>query len=274
VRKCQLVPQFRRNPTADQPRFLNTNLETALIIEDDVDWDVHLRSSQLPLVASRMRELVARNAGAETVPPFSPDAYWGDLKTWEILYLGHCGDFFEPKHFAYLPHLIFSDPTLPAFNRLHTFTLSFLSKLGINEGERIVHRSYWPLCTFAYGLTRASAKRILREFSREEEGGTPAYDVRILEACRDLDWACYSSNPELFHHMEAPSEIASVNKGTDDLGRVQRQTSEGTPNIACGARSDSLVTNDPETFMWLKSRVTEDGVCLVDQVEEDMSRWP
>ncbi len=37
--------------TADSlpARFLESGLETALILEDDVDWDIRLRSVQIPL---------------------------------------------------------------------------------------------------------------------------------------------------------------------------------------------------------------------------------
>lgn len=270
--------------------FLSTDLETAIILEDDVDWDIHLRTSQTPLAAAAMRQLLT------THPPTKAPAqrgahstYWGPLD-WELLFLGHCGDFFPDSQLQESPFLAYADDSLMPAARLHTKTAAFLRQLGMPEHVRLAHRSRWPLCTFAYGVTRASARRILDQYSDEGEGGCQAFDVRVLEACRDHDWRCYTINPELFHHIEAPSEIANVDEteaatetataavaegaGIDAQGRLQRQTLKGTPNIACGVRHPGFYTEDAGTLAWLKAVVGEQGVCLVDQMEEDMSRWP
>jgi hypothetical protein len=58
--------------------------------------------------------------------------YWGDHGAWDLLYLGHCGDYFQsvsyggPKfpddfNLTAMPHLMYSDPTLPAPSDLHPF---------------------------------------------------------------------------------------------------------------------------------------------------------
>jgi len=113
-----------------------------------------------------------------------------------------------------------------------------------------------------------------------------AYDVRVLEACRDLGMRCWSANPELFHHMEAPSEISLVNEGkagvnadnaeggeggggdeskkvgADDHGRLKPLRVGSTPNIACGARSKSFFTREKETMEFLREEVGRKGKCL------------
>lgn len=247
-------------------RFLDSGLETALIIEDDVDWDIHLRTVQVPLASENLRALLG-----------SDSTYWGDLDQWEILYLGHCGDFFDADKLDSLQHRVYRDDTLLPHRRMHSHTNEFLEKLGLQEGERMVHRSKWPLCTFGYAVTRASANRILTKLAaRESDGGCEAFDVRILEACRDLDYKCYSANPELFHHISAPSEIANVNEGadtTDSTGRLRSQKlTGGTTNIACGARSATFFTKDPATLKYLQKEVGEKGHCLGDPMEQDADK--
>ncbi|OMP85691.1 hypothetical protein BK809_0004362, partial [Diplodia seriata] len=243
--------------------FLDSDRETALIIEDDVDWDIHLRSVQVPLASENLRKLLA-----------SDTTYWAGLDQWEILYLGHCGDFFEAKERDSLQHRIYRDDTLLPHRRMHSHTNGFLEKLGLEEGERMVHRSKSPLCTFGYAVTRASARRILTKLAaREADGGCDAFDVRILEACRDLDYKCYTVNPELFHHVALPSEIENVNAGTDSKGRLQPQSpTGGTTNIACGARSASFFTKDPATLQYLQKEVGEKGHCLRDPMEQDADK--
>lgn len=220
--------------------FVESGLETALIIEDDVDWDIHIRHHQVPLIAQHMRSLLASK-------PAEPDdhykvvrdrdrrpSYWGDLTQWEILYIGHCGDYFDLKYWDDLPHDVFRDDTVPDLNHMHPDTQNWLWEAGVNQKERIVHRSKQPLCSFAYALNRKSAERMLAELSHEESGhGTWSFDVRLLEACRDMGWKCWTANPELFHHQdEHDSDIADVN-GAPLFELDPEEVSDGlTPNIS------------------------------------------
>lgn len=219
--------------------FVDSGLETALIIEDDVDWDIHIRHHQVPLVASQMRDLLSRN-------PSEPDdhyasvrehiprgSYWGDLTQWEVLYIGHCGDYFDLKYWLDIPHNIFRDESVPTFDQLHPDTQNWLWEAGIKNKERMVHRSRQPLCSFAYALNRKSAIRMLADLNHEEWGhGTWSFDVRLLEACRDLGWKCWTVNPELFHHQdEHDSAIADVD-GEHLFESEPEEVWDGlTPNI-------------------------------------------
>ncbi|KAK4992156.1 hypothetical protein LTR50_001334 [Elasticomyces elasticus] len=256
--------------------FLNsTTLETIVILEDDVDWDIHLRTVQIPKAAAAIRSLVNSGPSLSNV-----DDYYGPLNAWDILYLGHCGDIFQPSRWTWrVLRAAYLDTTLPDFSNLHPNTQKFLRSIQIPEKTRIVHQSIFPLCTFGYAVTRSSAARILAIAAREADGGTMAYDVRVLEACRDLGLRCWSVNPELFHHMGMPSEIATVNAGDgtegreDDLGRVRGQSAAGrTPNIACGARSTEFWTRDGETLKYLQEVVGRQGHCLRDPMEEEIAK--
>lgn len=135
---------------------------------------------------------------------------------------------------------------------------------NLSDG-RLVYKSYWPLCTFAYAVTRASAERILREYETEGEDGCVAYDVRLLEACRDGGWRCWTVAPELFHHVEGRSEIASVNEGVgrgeeeeEEEGRKGRRKGK-TVNIECGAR---------EEWLWVEGNDTEERKVMMEKVRE------
>ncbi|THY00101.1 hypothetical protein D6D03_06716 [Aureobasidium pullulans] len=281
--------------------FLDSGLETMLVMEDDVDWDIHLRTSQVPKVAAAMRTLLTEQNGQtqrenrqKIVTPEQAGGYWGNSEEWDILYLGHCGDMFSSHSWANeteVPRVAVSDTTLPSPEYMHILTRRFLREIGIPVKTRVVHKSVSPLCTFGFALSRPGARRLLTDVAGSEpEGGSQAYDVRILEACRDLNFRCWSANPELFHHQDAPSEIAIVNAkkgkdhsakehdfkasppgiGVDTEGRLQG----AAPNIACGIRGSSFWTQDPDTIEYLKEVVGRQGHCLRDQVAEDMSVWP
>jgi hypothetical protein len=191
-----------------------------------------------------------------------PQTYWGDLKQWELLYLGHCGDYFDLKYWPELPHEIFTDESLLPLQRMHIETEDWLREVGIQPKERIVHKSKKPLCSFAYAVTRDSAQRIIRELSTEEPGhGTWAFDVRLLEACRDLGWKCWTANPEMFHHKdEYDSAITEING--KPLFPLKAKQDDTTPNIACGARSEVFLTIDPDTISQIKQMAQDPALCL------------
>ncbi|KAF2014962.1 glycosyltransferase family 25 protein [Aaosphaeria arxii CBS 175.79] len=183
--------------------FLDSGLETALILEDDVDWDIRLRSVQAPLAASAMRSLLP------PARPYSPFAkvddqdaqYWGNHADWDLLYLGHCGDYFigvtyegiipTGKEYTNLdnngPHKIYRDNTLPAKSDLHPFTRELFNKLGLSDHQRAVHRSRWPLCSFGYAVTRPAAERLLTDLAppKLKPGRPRAFDVALLHACSE-----------------------------------------------------------------------------------------
>lgn len=145
------------------PRFLDSDLETALILEDDVDWDIRLRSIQIPLAASVTRQLLppARSRQPHASRNANHSQYWGDHEAWDVLYLGHCGDYFDviekngPKtdrqsyNLSTTPHKLYHDPTLPPWLDLHPFTQSLFRLLGMPERTRVMHRSKLPLCSLS-----------------------------------------------------------------------------------------------------------------------------
>jgi hypothetical protein len=210
-----------------------------------------------------------------------------------LLYFGHCGDFFKANKLSTFPHTIYPDPTMPSFHGLHIDTQNFLSPIPLPPKHRIVHQSQRVLCTFAYGVTRASAARILRDLSHEEEThGTEAYDVRILEACRDMSWRCWSVNPELFHHVddqaseikvatgkppEKPSFVKQILDPGPSADDTRKARARGTPNVGCGIRGivEKLGSNE-KGLRNLKEAVMAarevDGLCPISTDELDALR--
>ena len=92
-----------------------------------------------------------------------------------------------------------------------------------------------------------------------------AYDVRVLEACRDLGLRCWSVAPELMRHLGAESEIANIDVGSEDqFASSAREGSTDTANIDCGVRSNEALssTKDPERLKYLMDVVGEQGICL------------
>jgi hypothetical protein len=262
--------------------FLDSGLETALIFEDDVDWDIRLRSQQIPLAQKAARALTKSKADEECYP-------WGHPDTWDLFYLGHCGDYFNdlkkgvgvghhhPHHLQAIPHELFEDQTIPDRTDLHPFTASLLTALSVPEHTRVLHRSQFPLCSFGYSVTRVSAEKILSTVAPPKEDISReliAYDAAILDGCRFGKFLnCYSITPELFHHMEGASIIAHEQEvhehkevfrpPVDVKGYEQVMYRKETSNIGCGFWSGEFYYEfEPEKLENLREEVGRKGRCM------------
>ncbi|KAJ6436711.1 hypothetical protein O9K51_10675 [Purpureocillium lavendulum] len=269
-------------------RFLDSGAETALILEDDVDWDIRLRTTQTPLVSTAMRNVLGGRPAASTVDDDDEAQRYpyGSPARWDLLYLGHCGDYWhgmdvafvdghvKPQDLEATPHAAFSDPSMPRLDDLHPFTASLLRNLGVGESTRLVHRSVFPLCTFGYAVSRGGALRLLELGGRKPAGrGHKAYDVLILHACRrdrDRDGLrCWTANPELFHHVPGPSIIDGEDGGkglppVDRAAKGQIEARGETANIDCGFWSGAFGFDDDDAARldWLRREVGRKGRCL------------
>lgn len=261
-------------------RFLNSGAETALILEDDVDWDIRLRTTQAPLASKAVRSLISEQSKG-----FDAQQYpYGNPNSWDLIYFGHCGDYFHgmdiefvdghvhPSDLKARPHKLFEDPTMLPFGSLHPFTTSLLKNLGVGQYKRLVHQSVFPLCSFGYALSQAGARRLLELGSTEPPGaGHKAYDVLILLGCRDKGLRCWTVNPELFHHVPGSSIIDTQQGNTvlppvDRAAKDQIQQRGETPNINCGFWKGefSFEEDDGARLGWLQQEVGAKGRCLKD----------
>ena len=261
--------------------FLETGLETALVFEDDVDWDIRLRTQQIPL-AQKAAQSLSKSRGPMVAYP------WGTAEDWDLLYLGHCGDYFNdlpdgvgvghhhPHHLNDIPHVTYEDLTMPLRTDIHPFTASLLTALMVPEQHRVLHKSKWPLCSFGYAVTRAGAEKILTEVAPPKEDISRdliAYDAALLAGCRDGYMKCYSVNPELFHHMEGKSIIAFEEETHDHhpvyrppvdvAGYEQVWYRRETSNIGCGFWSGEFYYDgEPEKLEVLREEVGRKGRCM------------
>lgn len=262
--------------------FLESDVETALIFEDDVDWDIRLRTQQIPLAQKAAQSLSKQeNLDTKQYP-------WGVSTDWDLLYLGHCGDYFNylpdgvgvghhhPNNLTDIAHKKYRDPTLQFMTDLHPFTASLLTALRVPEQTRVMHRSKWPLCSFGYAITRKTAEKILTDVAPPKEDisrNLIAYDAALMAGCRDsymLD--CYTLTPELFHHMEGDSIIANIDESpeqhifrppVDVAGLEQVKYRKETSNIGCGFFSGEFYYDgEPEKLDYLRDEVGRKGRCL------------
>ncbi|KAH6659305.1 hypothetical protein BKA67DRAFT_652544 [Truncatella angustata] len=221
-------------------RIVEDDLESALIMEDDMDWQVFLGDVRL----RSQLEAVAR--GARIVMPSSsnPSSPYGD--SWDVLWLGHCGEIFpeqiaewqqgKPEHPKYV---IENDETVAPLSKV-TGLVDFKK---YPEFTRWVHVSGGPICTFAYALTQSGARKVLFDLSVDHLTGP--FDNALASFCRDgalgnpdgLSAKCMSVTPPVFFHHKAKGPIM----GDSDIQSVQNGETRKkgtTENIVWSARNN------------------------------------
>lgn len=167
-------------------RVVKRNLSSALIIEDDVDWDIRIRS-QLQDFATAAYALAQPLAGTSDtyadptypapnsnsldavptvldfhhLPPVSlpEESPYGDR--WDLMWLGHCGAHFPTAdNGANLPRarVVWEDETVPQRQHLFSFWQPDCLKDEYPDHTRVVHHA--QVCFLDYGFSRAILENI------------------------------------------------------------------------------------------------------------------
>lgn len=183
---------------------LAAGYSTTLIMEDDADWDVHIKR-QLPPVAAAVRQITAQEkfgnimASLDSDPALEP---YG--KEWDVLFFGHCGDVIDFSK----PFRAFPDPTVPPY--VNSYYVHDDKISPDPHGMRWVHSYSAAPCLYAYAVTDVGANKIL---AREDMGGYPV-DLWIRTRCNEGYLKCITVNPELFHHHRKEGKKDSVVDGS------------------------------------------------------------
>lgn len=168
--------------------LIASNLESALIVGDDVDFDVHLKD-QIRLVSDNVRAYT--NVSAIDPTPYGTN--------WDLLWLGPCGTVVEKDTSG--PRYI--DTTRCKTDLYSGWSKHFLRD-NLEEDHRIVQwAGYMTVCTFGIGVNRNSAQKLLDVAAR---GGDETYDVAYSHACASGALRCLVVNPQIMNHYEPPKD--------------------------------------------------------------------
>lgn len=189
--------------------IVNQNLTSALILEDDADWDIRLKS-QLQIFA-RAAQLFTHpdsristptdlnkvtNIPVSSIPSPSKQPFSSPYGTnWDVLWLGHCGTNFPTPSIVLTTHsntsllrvTVSNDPTVPSPQHLkaHPFALQDQLAELYPPHTRVVHPSSGTICTQAYAVSQQGARKLLWRFG-VKEALTKGWDLVLGEWCDGL----------------------------------------------------------------------------------------
>ena len=243
----ELVEAFSRivddGSVADRPQFgaarawlahldilkhiVLSGLDTVLIVEDDIDWDVSIKH-QMRLISDAVR--LFTNISAADPSPYGHD--------WDILWIGHCGEHTDPD----TERVEYPDATVQKHAEYTGWSDKYMRNIG--EGNRLVQRAINPVCSFAYAVTLQGAQNVLKWAG---SGQNQAFDIRLMQACRPRLLNVLAVQPEVMHHYtplrEAGywSQVAvGDGKGVASDEAAFEHVIGGTENILHSARCKVL----------------------------------
>lgn len=248
-------------------RIVTENLASALIVEDDVDWDIRIKSQlhqfagavhvlTQPLTSESRKEVESADihigpgssAPLTLAPKRSP---YGD--NWDMLWLGHCGARFPDKEKdGNLPRgrVLFNDETVPSSQHVSLqFGTDELVKRYANH-TRAVHHTAESVCSLAYAVTQRAARQILFDIGLKELRGP--YDIMLREYCDGIGGRkvrnCYTAQPQYFqHHRPVGSKRKNSDINGDEEGEEEFNERAHTYNIRWSTRMNMQRLVDGET---------------------------
>ncbi|KAH8815645.1 hypothetical protein F5884DRAFT_852112 [Xylogone sp. PMI_703] len=186
--------------------IIQSKLNSALVLEDDVDWDVNIKE-QMTLISYAVRNHT--DAPDDDIHPYS--------HRWDVLWIGHCGDIPLSSENV----TAFEDRTVVPFSSYKGWARDILSR--ISEGQRAVYNSNGAVCTFAYAVNKPGAKKVLDFVS---SGQDQAFDIKLMNGCRSNAYKCIVVNPEVMRHFKPDPEFGE----SSEIGQVNSQGGEKIDN--------------------------------------------
>ncbi len=173
--------------------IVQEKVSTALILEDDADWDVALKQ-QLVQFARGSRYITK---SPEDEPAHSP---YGD--DWDMLWLGHCGVWVHPddnRRFFVIPN----DPTVepPELRGLWNVDMPNMTHWesgpkGDNH-TRIVFNSEGGVCTAGYAISQRGARKALYHMSMKPYDSPVDWGLANLCKNNESGFTCVSVFPQI-----------------------------------------------------------------------------
>jgi hypothetical protein len=218
-------------------QIIEDDLSSALILEDDVDWDINI-ATQLQQFSKASSALLAsyRNdrAAGGADRSILLDRASSYAAVWDLLWLGHCGGWAPPPDARRYAEIISQDATVPpsvdiydmlqgvardqqcAAHRGRDPEFLVCNKPRLLPDQRIVQMKNSPVCSFAYALSQEGATKALARMGGPALADVDSgFDTKLTEFCRgDMDIVggeetiCLTVSPPYFVHHRRKGSVS------------------------------------------------------------------
>ena len=253
-------------------------MTSALILEDDVDWDLQIKSQMQTFArASRLLVQPLLNTTDEYLDPTHPqpkadeshtdfninehtttsptDSPYGEISSWDLLWLGHCGSRFPLASDINAPLgriILPQDLTVPEPQHLDMEYGNTDLIQQYAPHTRVVSRARVNTCSLAYGISQPGARRLLYELGVKEMSAP--YDMMLRQVCDGVQGrrlaVCLSVLPQLFQHHRPAGPKAAFSDISDHGGGVNDRASTANVRWSVRLNFEKLVAGETD---WVDS---------------------
>ena len=203
---------------------VKNNYTTALIIEDDVDWDVRLKSLLRDFAVSN--NALEQNPGTFEFPDLPSSLQpkhtpYGDR--WDLLWLGHCGLNVPGDNIV----IHQNDPTVPEKQYLHSWDMTEPTPLGIfpHHTRVVAAQVQEPVCSLGYAITQKGARSILYNLGLRNLDSP--FDVSLRYWCQGTGGNelhnCPGIIPQLFDHFRRKGPKSRDSDISEKGGEIRKK---------------------------------------------------
>ena len=215
-------------------KIISHNINTALILESDADWDLRLRSqlAQLPpaidaivdfpfsipsLRSSKPSDKLLDNPSSVThVEPYGLN--------WDIIWMGHCGSNAEGQARIYS----YNDTTAPQAEKEFFFDVGLFGDQH-KYGTRGVFQFARTTCSTGYAISNRGAHKLVKYFQETNEN----LDIELSRACSShADMTCLGVWPQFFTNAPSASSIDHSGQGDTAPGSTDGEGTQYKPGPA------------------------------------------
>ncbi|KAI9781930.1 MAG: hypothetical protein M1816_002153 [Peltula sp. TS41687] len=260
------------------------NLTTALIFEDDVDWDIRIRSQlrDFAFATHALTQPLASNPSAYADPTYPypndkdgsllpPDLSFDHLPAtippsmspfgdgWDLLWLGHCGQRFpnlrgdeewasRSRGQAKGRVVRLNDPTVPEKKYLKVLSEPDDIAATYPPHTRVIHHPMDLRCSLAYGVTQSMARHVIYEMSVKKLSGP--FDIMLREMCEGLNGrghrVCIGPEPQLFNHHRPAGNTNSYSDITDHGHEIREKASTHMIRLSAKMNFEKLLRGEAD----------------------------
>ncbi|KAF2794435.1 glycosyltransferase family 25 protein [Melanomma pulvis-pyrius CBS 109.77] len=176
--------------------IIDNNIQSALIIEDDVDWDTNIKEIMGTLNWQLRYNNTIRWGKDNVQKGWKEECPYGC--DWDELFVGHCGG--KPNRNRLDLHQVIAEPHGPKIETIMPWAkkeMTTLWNLTESEGIRVIAPTWEPICLMGYGLSRMGAMRMLYQIGGWRPFGHPV-DNEIAWRTSEGSLSGYTMMPPAF----------------------------------------------------------------------------
>ncbi|MCO5613693.1 hypothetical protein L7F22_067971 [Adiantum nelumboides] len=248
-------------------KIISENIATALILEDDIDWDFRLKE----ILSRSIEPLNHLMRGSESIKQSrkynkqNSRQSWvqaGRKADWDILRLGTCVELPHTKeakaksvNLDSVPFTVFRDSSVPDIGwisrpyqkLLSTYKIPIAPQNDTSSASRfrLIQQSNYPVCLHAYAITRAGAAKLLIQTGKGLIDG--ANDLTIAVHTQEERYRSFTFVPPVFSQWKRVGWSGNSDNGDVDLSHERNSTSSLNPGLSWDIREGvRAVLNDDD----------------------------